>query len=156
MRDISIQGTELFPIETIKDCEIVYSDSAKVRVILNTPLLNRFVGDSSYMEFDEGVRVQFFSSNGSKESELSSLYAIVDQEREIMQARKKVEVRNIKGDLLETEHLIWDGNTEEIYTDEFVKITTESEVIFGEGLRSNQDFSRYTIKNVNGTISIAD
>ncbi len=156
VRDISIQGSESFPIETIENCEIVYSDSAQVRVILNTKLMNRFIGDSSYMEFNEGVRVQFFNSSGSKESELSSLYAIADQEKEIMQARKNVVVRNINGDLLETEHLIWDGQSEEIYTEDFVKITTENEIIYGEGLRSNQDFSKYTIKNVNGTISIAD
>ena len=63
-------------------------------------------------------------------------------------------VRNIEGDILETEKLNWNQQKEEIFTDEFVKITTENEVIFGEGLVSNQNFSRYTIRKIKGTITI--
>ena len=65
-----------------------------------------------------------------------------------------VKVYNISGDLLETEHLIWNEKTEKIYTEEFVKITTKDEVIYGEGLESNQYFSQYTIKKIKGTITL--
>ena len=45
---------------------------------------------------------------------------------------------------------------QEIYTDDFVKITTKSEVIYGQGFVSNQNFSKYTIKNIKGTILLED
>jgi hypothetical protein len=32
-----------------------------------------------------------------------------------------------------------------------VKITTDDEIIFGEGLEANEDFSDYVIKKVKGT-----
>ena len=38
IREISIQNEEVYPLETIRDCEIIYSDSAQVRVILNAQL----------------------------------------------------------------------------------------------------------------------
>ena len=44
--------------------------------------------------------------------------------------------------------------TEEIFTEEFVKITTKNEVIYGIGLESNQNFSKYSIRNIKGTITI--
>ena len=37
---------------------------------------------------------------------------------------------------------------------EFVKITTKDEVIYGQGLEANQDFSKYTIKKIRGTIAM--
>ena len=59
-----------------------------------------------------------------------------------------------KGEKLNTEHLFWDEKKEMIYSDVFVKITTKDEIIMGEGLESNQDFSRYKFKKIKGTISV--
>ena len=39
-----------------------------------------------------------------------------------MEARKKVEVVNVKGEKLETEYLQWNEQTGRIYTNEFVTI----------------------------------
>ncbi len=43
-----------------------------------------------------------------------------------------------------------------IYTDAFVKITTKDEIIWGDGMIADQDFSNYEIKNVKGEVSIKD
>jgi LPS export ABC transporter protein LptC len=154
IHEISIQNQASFPIETIKDCEIIYSDSAKVRVLLNATLMNRYADEESYIEFKNGLKVQFFDVNGKKESELNADYAIIDEEKDLMLAQHNVVVRNVDGDVLETEKLNWNQQKEEIFTDEFVKITTENEVIFGQGLVSNQNFSKYTIRKIKGTITI--
>ena len=154
IHEISIQNQASFPIETIKDCEIIYSDSAKVRVLLNATLMNRYADEDSYVEFKDGLKVQFFDVNGKKESELNADYAIVDDKKDLMLAQNNVVVRNVDGDILETEKLNWNKQKEEIFTDEFVKITTENEVIFGQGLVSNQNFSKYSIRKIKGTITI--
>ena len=60
--EISIKNDQIYPSETIEDCEIIYSDSAQVRVILNAPILNRFVLEEPFLEFDKGLRVQFLTS----------------------------------------------------------------------------------------------
>ena len=133
IHEISIQNQASFPIETIKDCEIIYSDSAKVRVLLNATLMNRYADEESYIEFKNGLKVQFFDVNGKKESELNADYAIIDEEKDLMLAQHNVVVRNVDGDVLETEKLNWNQQKEEIFTDEFVKITTDNEVIFGQG-----------------------
>ncbi|HRG51298.1 MAG TPA: LPS export ABC transporter periplasmic protein LptC, partial [Bacteroidia bacterium] len=73
-----------------------------------------------------------------------------------MEAKRNVVVINVKGEKLNTEHLIWDAVTKKIYTKEFVKITTKDEVLLGEGLTADQDFSKYTILHPTGTIAIND
>ena len=39
-------------------------------------------------------------------------------------------------------------------TARFVKITTADEIIFGDGFESNQDFTKYKIFKIRGTISL--
>ena len=154
IKEISIQNQSVFPVETIKDCEIIYSDSSKVRVLLSAAIMNRFNHEKKYVEIEDGLKVQFFDESGKKESELLSDYAIIDEDNDVMQAQKNVVVRNVNGDVLESETLNWSQEKQEIYTDDFIKITTANEVIFGQGLVSNQNFTKYTIKKIKGTISI--
>lgn len=154
IKEISIQNQSSFPVETIKYCEIIYSDSSKVRVLLNAAVMNRYNDEKKYLKLKDGLRVQFFDEKGKKESELLSEYAIIDEENDIMQAEKNVVVRNVNGDVLETETLNWSQKKQEIFTDDFIKITTQNEVIFGQGLVSNQNFTKYTINKIKGTISI--
>jgi hypothetical protein len=62
---------------------------------------------------------------------------------------------NNKGERLNTEKLIWDQNRQLIYTDKFVRITTPSEVLTGEGMESTQDFSDWTIKTPRGRFPLS-
>jgi len=61
---------------------------------------------------------------------------------------------NEAGERLETELLFWDQNKELIYTDRFVKITTEDQIVQGYGLESDPRLSRRRIKNLSATIYI--
>ena len=88
IKEISIQNQSVFPVETIKDCEIIYSDSSKVRVLLSAAIMNRFNHEKKYVEIEDGLKVQFFDESGKKESELLSDYAIIDEENDVMQAQK--------------------------------------------------------------------
>ena len=63
---------------------------------------------------------------------------------------------NGEGDTLCTEHLIWDEVNHTIESDEYVKIRTGEEIIYGEGLEAKEDFSSYRIKKIKGTIVIKE
>ena len=154
IKEIQITNNENYPTETMQNAKLIYSDSAIVRVILNASQMDRFVGDKPYLEITKGLKMQFFNPFGGKESELTAQYAKIDEEKNLMEAKNTVKVKNIDGDMLETEHLIWNEKTEMVFTEDFVKITTKDEVIYGEGLESNQDFTKYTIKKIRGTIML--
>lgn len=152
----ALTKTNELPIETADSVRIIYSDSALLKVILDAKHLERFMGTDPYIEMTKGVHVRFYNNLGAIESELSSNYAISRENSDVMEAKENVVVVNKKGETLNTEHLIWEKKTEKIRTDEFVKITTEDEVIFGHGLESNQDFTKYRIKKIKGTINLKD
>ncbi len=142
------------PVETGKGLEILYSDSAQIKVKITTPELNRFQTPSPRTEMPQGVHVDFFNDEMKITSTLTSKYALRKEDEKTMEARKDVVVVNANGEKLFTEHLTWDEKTGKIYSDEFVKIVTDDEIIFGNGFESNQDFSRYKIFDIKGTITL--
>ncbi len=142
------------PIETGVDEQILYSDSAHLKVKLITPLLLHFIKDTSYIEFPKGLHAYFYNDSGLITNELKANYGIRYESVSKMEVEKDVELTNAKGDRLTTQHLTWDEQRKLIYTNDFVKIVTAKETIFGDGLEANQDFSQYTIKKPKGSLKV--
>ena len=144
------------PEQTMKEAEILYSDSGKVKMKLTGPHLDTYSGDKPYIEFPKGVNVLFYDDSMKVNSRLKADYGIRYEKEGKMEVKRNVEVINIKNEKLNTEDLIWEEAKDKIYTDAFVKITTKDEVMYGDGLESNQDFTKYKIKNIKGVISLQD
>jgi LPS export ABC transporter protein LptC len=141
--------------ESAKDIEIVYSDSAQVRIIIKAPKMEHFINQNPYIEMAKGVNVVFYKTNMVVQNRLTANYAIKYEQKRLMEAKGNVVVVNEKGDQLNTEHLFWDEVTQMIYSKEFVKITTADEIIYGNGFEANQNFSKYKIFNIKGMISLS-
>jgi LPS export ABC transporter protein LptC len=143
-------------VETIRDIEVVQNEFGRLSFILTSPCLNRYEGTDPYIEFPEGVHIVFYDSLQRVKSELSAKYGISWEKRNIMEARNDVEVINhMKNEKLNTEYLIWDRNGKRIYTEAFVKITTDDKTIFGEnGLESDERFESWKLKKVRGDIRV--
>ena len=102
----------------------------------------------------KGFFVTFFDEDEKVSATLKANYGVHYDISRLMEAKYAVEVVNREGVKLETEKLIWNENTRKIYTDAFVKITTATEIIKGVGLESNQDFTKYQLKKLTGTIQL--
>ena len=151
-----VTATIKAPTETGKNVEIIYSDSAKMKFKIIAPLIEHYTTDTSYLVFSKGVHVLFYDDSTKVKTELTAKYAIRYEGLNKMEARNDVVLLNQKGEKLNTEHLIWDEQKQLIYTEAFVKITTADEIIYGDGLESNQDFSKYKIKNIKGTLGLKE
>lgn len=143
--------TGLLPDERYTNMSMIYSDSAEAKMRVSGRVLERFTGDSLYTLFPEGIHVEFFGPNMIIDSEVHANWAIQYDNDEMMEARDSVVVINTKGEKLNTQHLIWNAADKSFYTDSFVSITTPDEVIFGDGLEANEDFTWYKIRNIKGT-----
>ena len=142
-------------IETVKEVEILYSDSAQVRVrITAETMLNKLDRSEPHQEFIDGIFVEFFAPNGLVTSTMTANYAIRFEKKGQVIARDSVVWASIDGQKLETEELIWDEKGEEIFTHKYARITTQTEIIRGYGFRAKQDFSNARIQAVEGIISI--
>lgn len=151
---------EVFPpeamfIEDVKDFEMLYSDSARVRVRIRGPVMWRHLDEKNpRQEFPEGVEVEFFDPFFRVTSRLTSLYAVrLENENQIV-VRDSVIWTGTNNERLETEELIWDENTKKVYTNKFVVVRRNDEIIWGHGFESDQEFSRSRVKAIEGRIKV--
>ena len=153
----SLISQKKIPINKGKNVELIYSEKATVKIKIIAPLSEEYdEKDNHYIEMTEGIKVLFYDSLLNVASTLTSNYAIQQVSKKIMEAKNNVVVINDKGEKLNTEHLIWNEDSSKIYSDVFVKITTKEEIIMGEGMEANQDFSKWKIYKIKGTINIKE
>ena len=142
------------PVESATGVQMIYSSHASIRMIMNAPQMDRFVGEQEILELPKGIHVVFYDSLMNVTSTLSSNYAINYEQKQLIEARNDVVVVNENNEKLNTEHLIWDRRKGIIYSDKFVKITTEEEVLYGDGFESDERFTQWEIKKPRGTFSV--
>ncbi|MCW3077967.1 MAG: hypothetical protein JWO32_2576 [Bacteroidetes bacterium] len=135
---------------------LLYTDSAKLKIVLKANRMLMYDRNVSepFTVMPKGFFVTMFDEEEKTSATLKGKFGVRYDLSKRMEARYNVEVINTKGEKLETERLVWDEVTKRIYTDAFVKITTNKEIIMGKGLESNQDFSKYEMKEITGTIHL--
>ena len=137
-----------------KDVEMIISDSGNVIAYMTTKQLDRYNIERPYIEMPKGVKVLFYDSLKRVNASLSANYAINYENEKVMDVRSNVIVVNVKGQVLNTEHLVWNQKTKRIYSDVFVKVTTQDEIIKGTGLDADEQFDKWKITHVTGTIMV--
>jgi LPS export ABC transporter protein LptC len=133
----------------------IYSENGKTKAKLYT---KEFVGNENakppYIDFKKGVRMELFDENLKIENIVTAKTARYYNKDGNVIAKDSVVARNTKGEKLQSEELIWNRKLEKFYTEKFVRITTKDQIVWGEGLEANQDFSHVIIKNQRGSIPV--
>lgn len=143
------------PTVSVYNTEIIYSEGAIMKNKLTSKEVNRYLKtEEPYIEFPQGIHVQFFDSAKNVTSFIKANYCIYDENTKIWTAENDVISVNETGDTLNTEYLVWNQNTGKIYSDRYVRITNQDGIIHGKGLEANEDFSNWKIKQTSGTISV--
>jgi LPS export ABC transporter protein LptC len=141
------------PVLELSDIESYYSDSAVVRIKMVAPKQLEFENNDS--EFPEGLYLEFYDKNGTLSSTLEASYAYKYNKEDKWRALRNVIVKNIENnEELHTEELFWEPQKELVYTNKFVRIETEDQILMGEGMEASQDFSWWRILDARGTISL--
>ena len=151
------------PDLTTEKVETLYFDSAKLNAKLEAPVVMRFpmVKDKDknkdpYLEFPEGIHVQFYDSLKNVKAEVISKYAIFNEVQKLWEARKDVIVISTDGKKLNTEQLFWDQNKKIIYSNKFCRVTTPNASLTGNKFTANEDFSSYELSEVQGPLKVKD
>jgi LPS export ABC transporter protein LptC len=108
-------------------------------------------------EFPEGLFLEFYSEEGKLTSTLTANHAYFFKREYQWRGRGNVEVKNLETfEQLNTEELYWKPDTKRIFTDMFVTIRENADVMYGWGLDAAQDLSDYTIRRPKGVFEASD
>ncbi|MEZ5046888.1 MAG: LPS export ABC transporter periplasmic protein LptC [Chitinophagaceae bacterium] len=150
-----ILNTNELNTDIAKDVTIFYSKDGDTKAKLATPVFKHMLkANPTYVEMPKGLVAHFYDENKNPTTKLTAKYGLLYEQTNNVLVRDSVVVSNIKNEKLETEELIWNEKLQRFFTDKFVKITTPTQIIYGDGLESNQTFTSYKIMNVKGIIGI--
>jgi LPS export ABC transporter protein LptC len=144
----------LAPEEVTKNLHIIHTDSGFARVEVFAKLAETFSKPESITKLKDGIKVNFFSEDGKIVSTLTALYAEVNYSKGTMFVRDSVELVNYeKKQRMETETLYWNQKDSSIYTNSNVIVHSPQGILFGDGIRTKQDFSAYEFLKPSGKIN---
>jgi len=145
------------PSLTVKDFETVYTDSGMLQLVLSSPLMEQYNNNvSPYSEFLSGLKVKFYDGQKEPSASVTAKYAKYTKNDNLWELKDSVVVINEGNDKLETEVLYWDQVKNLIYSDRFVKITSEDQIVMGTGFESDPRLIKRRIKKVSATIYLKD
>ena len=147
------------PQRKAENVELYYSEKGVVKVKMVAAEVHEFMTGEKMgdREFPKGIYLEFYNEFGKLESTLRANHAYYFRKEDQWRGRGKVEVKNIeKNEQLNTEELFWKPDQETIFTDKFVTIRQQGDVIYGEGLTAKQDMSDYSIKKPVGEFEVEE
>ncbi len=145
----SATGDSELPSRTIYMGSFDYTEKGKIHQRISAGEMNQYENEN--LEASHGVKVEMFDENEEIEAILTSKSGTYNQAENILIARDSVRLRNAIGDVLMTEELILYQDSNLIKTEVPIEIHKGDNVIFGEGLEADANFSKYQIKNPGGS-----
>jgi LPS export ABC transporter protein LptC len=143
------------PLREVENLELYNSEGQHIKSKVMADLVYEFANGDQ--EFPKGVYIEMYNEFGRLESTLRANYAKFIKAEEHWLGQGKVELKNVeKNDQLNTEELFYNPKTKKIYTDKFVTIRQQGDVIYGTGLNAMQDLSHYEITNPEGTLEVEE
>ena len=141
-------------IERGKDVEIIYSDSARIKVRVTGPTMLYYTnqGDPKQV-FPDGTKTYFYDDFQVEMGVLSGKYAIRDERKHQVIVREDVVWESKTDGRLETSELIWDETTNIIRSTKFTKITRQKEIITGFNFETDDKLSRWRILSPKGNFN---
>ena len=144
------------PDMTGENLEFVYSDSARIKYRVLAPeyiKVNR--EKEKYEEFPKGIHVLSYDPAGKMIGSIKAKYAKKLEDEMLWEARNEVVIINAEGKKLETELLYWDMKKELIYSDRYVKLSADGQIIEGNnGFHSDQNLNHPVFENISGSIEV--
>lgn len=143
------------PEKEMENVELYHTENEKIKLKMKAPVIYEYLNGDR--EFPKGLNIDFFDETGKMTTTLHANEAFYNKEKAEWRGRGNVEVKNIQtNEQLNTEELFWKPGDQKIYTDKFVTIRQQNDVIYGEGLDAKDDMSDYRIHKVSGTLEIKE
>jgi len=149
------------PVVVMKNAEIEFTDSALLKAVIASGLVETYTYYNDDNEVDDqklvmtkGVEANFYDKYEQVNSTMTSERATRFEKDRLTEIEGNVVVVNTDGDSLSSEFLLWDEEKNTISSDRNVRVKTADEIIFAEGFESDVNFQEYSFKNVKGRINL--
>lgn len=142
-------------VEVADSVQFIYKEDQYARAVVTGKTVKRYTRTQNKLEFTDGLIVRFYDQL-KLISVLKADFAENNDSEQKVLVSGNVYMESAKYERMETQELTWDMRAKRVYTDKAIKIRTPDHIIYGVGFDSDEDFSNYTIRKVNGIVSVSD
>jgi LPS export ABC transporter protein LptC len=144
-------------IDSSKTVEVIYSDSARVKARVLTPLMLHYNTSNEHYVMPKGVKIFFYDTKQNVASTVVGDSAITKSANKIVELHGNVVVTNDKGDVFKSNELIWDQLKKSLYSNQRWELTKlDGTMLNGMHFKSDETFTNKTGDNGNGVIVTKD
>lgn len=147
-------NTKKQPLSTAYNIRLVYTDSTKVKAILEAPSYidysNLFLQKS---EFPQGLKITFLDDLKNKNIVLAD-YGILYNQTSIIDLSGNVSLSSGNGSILKTEQLYWDASNDWIFTEKQFSFVGGEYDIVATRLDTNKEFTKFQTGKLTGTVKV--
>ncbi|MDR0893379.1 MAG: LPS export ABC transporter periplasmic protein LptC [Mediterranea sp.] len=151
----AITERDSMPVMKTLGVTTLISDSGVIRYRINTEEWEVFDRKKpSYWAFEKGVYLEQFDSVFHVQASIKADTAYYFDKTRLWELRGDVDIQNRKGERFNTELLYWDEAKQTVYSDRFVRIQQPDRIITGYGFDSDQQMTKYVIRNIAGIFDV--
>lgn len=135
------------------DVRMIFSDSAQLQFIIQTPRLETYVTDKVVIEeFPQGISIQFYDENKVIQSSISAERAVRKSALGLMELEGNVRLENAAHDVLISPKILWNEVDHTLSTAKYIQLirSATGDTLHGFGFEAKDDFSRFRITKATG------
>jgi len=143
------------PIERYTDVDVIYSDSARVKAHMTSPLMLNYKVAKPYTEMPKGVKVIFYDKDLVETCTIVADYGIRREAEKTIELRKNVVGTNAKGETFSSDELIWDQGSRQIHSNKLVHVKmADGSITDGTSFTSDESFNHWILNQAKGDIHV--
>jgi LPS export ABC transporter protein LptC len=138
-----------------EDVTFIYSKDGKIKTRVSAKsFVRNQSAKPSYIDMNGRLKAEFFDDSGIIENVLTADSCRYYEALGNFLVWDSVKIVSSNGKQLNTDELVWNQSIQKFFTEKPVRITTPEQVIYGEGMEANSDFSWYQIMHPKGTVQV--
>lgn len=145
------------PTMTTKNVATFISDSGIVMYKIVAPVWYVYDNtDTPCWKFPKSVYLQKFNDKYQPISSVAADSAIYFKDRHLWRLDGNVEIRRMPADLFLTQQLFWNEREHRLYSDSFIHVQTQTQMLEGYGFAANDRLTEYMVKRPSGMFPAPD
>lgn len=135
--------------------EVIYSKQGKIKMrLFADEFVQNNLAKPAYIDLNSHLKAVFYDDSGAVESVLTADSSRYYENEGNVLVWDSVQITRKQGERLNTDELVWNNSIEKFFTEKPVRITTPDEVLYGNGMEANRDFTWYQILKPTGTVAV--
>ena len=140
------------------DVSMLVSDSGKIKYHATAPVWYRYDLDKKnpYQYFPDGLFLDQIDMQKNVVGHIQADTAYNYENTDLWHLINNVKIYNVQGERFTTNDLYWDARNHKVYSDSFIHIERNYDILEGYGFTSNDNFTEYEIRQTTGIFEVKE